>query len=354
MSNVGTSWTSRRDRDSPELFKAIKSGDEEKVRTLLADPDINVNMVYDDKTPLVVAIENSHENIVKLLLAHPKIKLNFSTTTGKYDNRTPIEVAIDSGNVEIAKLLLAHPDMDPNIIGMNERTPINNAILNGDIEIVKLFLANPKTDPNRVDERLYSPLGTAVTMRQIPIVELLLADPRVDINLQDKDEGATALMLAIRHLDDYKDNQYVSYEARTTYPKAYADIIKLLISNPNIDLEVRDKNGRTAYDLADKETKKLISDPARSIALFAHKYGFPPEVTAKIFGQVTGKEPTMEDYYDRQFEFQHKLAREAREKQKEHLRNIKKSNKGGRKTRRKPISARYSRSAKTRSSKRVQ
>ncbi len=350
MSNVGTTSMSRRDRESPELFKAIKSRDEEKTRALLADPNIDVNMVYYGDTPLTAAIQYSTENIVKLLLAHPKIDPNYRVTN---DHNLPIIIAIESKNVEIVKLLLEHPRIKVNVIDeASEFTPLTCAIYNKSIEIVKLLLEHPKINVNKFDRRGDAPFLLAATESTTSILELLMADPRVNVNIVDSNKN-TALMSIVESLDNTRDNEYISTEERDRRVSLYTNNLSILLSNPNIDTNIQNSEGKTAYDLADYETKKLFTDPARSIAEIANQQKLPPEVTAKIFGQVTGKEPSMENYLDRQFDFKQRLAREAREKQKNSLRNIGKSNKGGRKTRRKPTSVRYSHSVKTRSSKKV-
>lgn len=72
----------------------------------------------------------------------------------------------------------------------------------------------------------------------IETVKLLLADERVNPNIQMTD-GKTALMLAV--------------------DKNYFDIVTELLVHPKIDLGLRDKNGKTALDLAASgEIKNLL------------------------------------------------------------------------------------------------
>ncbi len=97
---------------SRELLEAVLANDEaseSKVAELLKNPDIDVNLQFENKSVLIKTATALHAaalkgatNKIKLLLAHPKIDPNALTGFGG----TALQLAVDTRQVEACKLLL--------------------------------------------------------------------------------------------------------------------------------------------------------------------------------------------------------------------------------------------------------
>jgi hypothetical protein len=280
-------------------------------------------------------------------------------------------------SVQKVQQILSQPYIDPNALSRRAyRPPID--VLAGDYrsrpdakevqkQKMKLFLAHPNIDPAPDGATAGSVVGEAAKEPNPDLLKLILESPKININISlyrpsllnpgSVEENRHALDEAIRVYKKLQEQGYTARGMKYGYPNNSDELIlqniDMIINHPNIEIDVLKKYVDNPV-IGDRIRKRLDTMIPRGLAELSHKEQLPPEVTAKIFGQITGKEPTMDDYLDRQFDFKQRLEREAREKQKKSLKNIGKSNKGGRKTRRKPTSVRYLRSAKTRSSKKVQ
>ena len=87
----------------PKLCALCASGDEDAVRTLLADSDTNVNETDSTgETPLHKACQAGELQIMTLLLNQTRIDISKKSSNGQ----TPLHIASKLGNVEAAQLLL--------------------------------------------------------------------------------------------------------------------------------------------------------------------------------------------------------------------------------------------------------
>ncbi|CAH6421262.1 Ankyrin repeat protein [uncultured virus] len=59
----------------PPLIHAIRTGQVESVRVLLADKRVDVNIYHEGHTPLMWAIHQNDIQIVELLVNHPRVDL---------------------------------------------------------------------------------------------------------------------------------------------------------------------------------------------------------------------------------------------------------------------------------------
>ena len=84
-----------------ELVDAAERGHVESVRTLLANPDLNVNWFdfYISKAALHAASAHRHSEVVRLLLAHPAIKVNLTS------GATALLISCQSERLEVIRLL---------------------------------------------------------------------------------------------------------------------------------------------------------------------------------------------------------------------------------------------------------
>jgi ankyrin repeat protein len=157
-----------------DLLNAVKSGDVERVRLLLAqgvDPNLKDSV---GNTPLSWATVNGNIEMVKLLLEHkadPDIADKVMNITSLY--QAAADIKEEEGEIEKVKLLLKY-GADPNIVDTDNVTPLYWAADNGNTEMVKLLLEH-KADPNIADKPdNITPLHLAADNGNTEIVKLLL------------------------------------------------------------------------------------------------------------------------------------------------------------------------------------
>jgi len=103
------------------FFDNIRHGRAFEVSPLLRDhPEINVNCVDDESTPLQAASLFDSVEIVKLLLAHPNIDVNLKDIFG----RPPISYGCYGGFVSVVQVLLKDPRVDVTLDDNNGCTPL--------------------------------------------------------------------------------------------------------------------------------------------------------------------------------------------------------------------------------------
>jgi ankyrin repeat protein len=215
------------------LLWAAKNGYKAVIKLLLekgADVESKDNINY---TPLLWATINGHEAIIKLLLEKgAKIEAKDS----QY-GRTPLLWAATNGYKVIINLLLekgADIKSKDNI----GQTPLLWAAKNGHEAIVKLLLekgANVEPKDKIID---WTPLSRAAQKGyEAIIVKLLLATEGIDVDLKDK-YGRTPLLWAAAN----------GHEA----------VVKLLLATEGIDVDLKDKYGRTPLSWAAANGHKAI------------------------------------------------------------------------------------------------
>jgi ankyrin repeat protein len=173
-----------------EIHDATRSGDLEKVKSLLEDNPRLVNSRNEDgETPLQIAVgqgEFIHYNkeVVELLLA----KGADVNATNRYGLVTPLCHAVKFKHTDVVALLVAK-GADVNASD-GEMSPLGWAVQTDDKEMVELLLTN-KADINAKDFYGDTPLLEAMPDKSKEVVELLLAKG-ADVNAKDRD-GHTPL-----------------------------------------------------------------------------------------------------------------------------------------------------------------
>ncbi|KAL2678788.1 hypothetical protein Neosp_009539 [[Neocosmospora] mangrovei] len=109
------------------------------------------------------------------------------------DGHPPLHEATDGAQFEAMRLLL-HQDADPNIASHNQNTVLIAAMNLGNKDIVAHLLANG-ADVNGVGQSGQTALHQAAALSHAEIVRLLLEQPDTDIGIRDNN-GYTALMVA--------------------------------------------------------------------------------------------------------------------------------------------------------------
>ncbi|KAJ6102932.1 hypothetical protein N7486_005359 [Penicillium sp. IBT 16267x] len=171
-----------------DLYRAITSGQEDKVRLLLdLGADVNIQESQHE-TALYAAAAGGYIEIVRLLLEKGA---EINTRGGEYG--TALQAAASSGHTEIVRLLL-EKGADVNTQGGIFGTALQDAVALGHIEIVRLLLEKG-ADVNTQGGIFGTALQDAVSLGHIEIIRLLL-EKGADINTQGGEFG-TALQTAI-------------------------------------------------------------------------------------------------------------------------------------------------------------
>ena len=172
------------------LFAACRWGKTHYVKLLLKAPDIDINCDDSwDGTPLNIAIQYGHLKTVKLLATSPGIDVN---------RGTPFGDAVRAYHKEMVQFLMRVPK-----IKIGNYSELELAIFKGDTAEVKRILTEQKPNINKkTEDNVDSPGGTpliyAAGFGHTDIVKLLLEQPNININIID-DNGISALTAAAMH-----------------------------------------------------------------------------------------------------------------------------------------------------------
>ena len=177
------------------LRKAAAEGNEEVIRTVLAQTYIDINSKDTlGRSPLHLAAENSQTAVIMQLLAHENIETNCRDGKGQ----TPLFLAVARGHEAVVSLFLAREEIDVNCKDSNGRTPLLLATGRGHVATVELLLANQNIDVNCQDTRGRTPLLIAVGKGHEVLLKQLLKHEKILLDRRDND-GQIPLSLALRH-----------------------------------------------------------------------------------------------------------------------------------------------------------
>ena len=219
-----------------ELLVAIKNNDIIAVNNLLKE-GVNPNFQDDDGfSPLHRAIENNNLDLVKALLSYrnidKEIKLprDATASNGWYlGGDTPLLYASYIGNPQVVSALL---DANCNIRARDDidgAMAIHVASANGNNEVINLLLNKDKNLINAVDNNGEdTPLHWAIMKNLDSTAELLLS------------QGANP------------NQKNSSAQTPLHYAAMYgnANAVNMLVEKYNVDKNLKDKDGKTASDLA--------------------------------------------------------------------------------------------------------
>jgi len=206
--------------------------------------------------------EKNYETIAYLISQGADVNATANNGTTAF-----IGTAIE-GRVDAARILLQ------NGAKVNVRTTdygdtaIYRAVERDEFDFLE-FLLSVGVDINAQDDFGVTPLMKAAGNGSVNSVKMLVAKG-ADLNLRD-DEGRTALMYAVR-MADLKVNELSEdeleemrvpernlYEMKRQYRKESIEIIKILLSSPHLDINAKDKSGKTALEHADDgEIRKIL------------------------------------------------------------------------------------------------
>ncbi|GKU21939.1 unnamed protein product [Fusarium langsethiae] len=198
------------------LYFAAEKGHENTVSLLLEQPAIDPDHKCNGWTPLLIAASHGHLKCVRLL-PH-RAKRNYRDKKGE----NAVCLAAKAGRVEVLKELIKWSDVELDLpVGTEGSSPLEQAFGSRNEEAALILL--PYYDANRVFQGGERPLNLAVRAMFIEAVRHLLSR---DIEVNAKGEGG----------------QTALHNAAETPIK---QVIELILSHPNIDINIRDNLGNT-------------------------------------------------------------------------------------------------------------
>ena len=154
-------------RASP-LFKAVRDGDANSAKALIATGAKVDFQALGDGTPLIEAARSGRADLVELLLAK-----GADPNLASRGDGAPLLAAAAEGRSDIAKSLVER-GAEVNLYVPGDDTPLINAMRSGDLATVR-YLIDKGADVNRAAPGDGSPLIEAARSGRLDFVELLLA-----------------------------------------------------------------------------------------------------------------------------------------------------------------------------------
>lgn len=245
------------------LFDAADKGCEPLARALIARGASVLARDHRGAMPLRHAAQAGRTALVDLFLAQ-----GAPIDARDLDESTALFAAAESDRAAVARVLLEH-GADPNLPGRSGVSPLAAAAYRGNEKVVEALLAHG-AKPNEEDATGKVPIVYAAALGYTGIVHRLL-DTGVDVNTRYGND-LTALMWAAGYadgagvadaekvvtllLDRHASIDAVDNRGRTPLMIAaengHAEMVDLLISR-GADPALKDKGGKTAFDLAPDE-----------------------------------------------------------------------------------------------------
>lgn len=189
----GNLFRKRNLRPDPVLLKKAMEGDDVAVREMLAkNVDPNTPPGNDNKgmTALMFASWNGHADTVRLLI-RAGAKIDAVSDSGA----TALMFAAQEGHDSTVLALLNHGNADPDIQSPNGETALSIAISGGKTSTALLLASHGKARDLATPKNLSTPLMRAISKQDIEVINALL-NLKLDLEARDK-RGRTALVYAV-------------------------------------------------------------------------------------------------------------------------------------------------------------
>lgn len=229
------------------LCRAAKAGDLQAClgveQDWTADGSIEPWCYQDEEhngfTPLHFAVQADQVLIVKTMCRIECVDVNAADS----DNATPVHVAVQEDHRECLKLLLAHEAIDLKKRDKNTDTPLSMCARLDRRTCAKLLLQHPSVRRfiNASNPGGLTALNIACYNGYLEIVRLLLSQPDIDVNKPNK-KNSTPLIEACR--------------------KGRTDIVRLMVKHPKVDIEFRCLYGGDALSSCTRfpEIRRILLD----------------------------------------------------------------------------------------------
>lgn len=192
-----------------------------------------------------------------------------------------IHIACRFGSFEIFKYLFdtftRQTTYDIDLKDNRGSTLLLIASMHGNTDIVKI-LRSYNANPNIPDNNGSIPLWKAVEYGHHDIVNLLLQDDRVNINQVDCHGNTCLHMLCqVGLFEETEPSDLTSDDYSRQLSEGKLLTLELLLSQPNIDLTIKNDEGETPLDIAilfrrTKYIQALITCSERELCKCAHTY----------------------------------------------------------------------------------
>jgi ankyrin repeat protein len=244
------------------LHMAADKGELDIVKLLVANgADVNVKMQregHKDRTPKSYALGRNYKEIVEFLYAHgadiPRIHLaayrgdletvkslieGGTEVDANDDDGTPLHYAAMAGHEAVARFLI---DSDANIHAGNRNgwTPLHFAAIGGSAEVARMLVAKG-ADVEVMSDNGQTPLLRAASEGNKRVIEVLL-DNGAGVNTEDQGYGYTPLHYAARY--------------------GHEDVVELLLDK-KASIEARLTSGQTPLALAEQVGQTAIAELLR-------------------------------------------------------------------------------------------
>jgi hypothetical protein len=162
---------------------------------LLEDSRVDVNRTTRQGNPLLhYACDRGATSVLTHLLSNVRVDVNFKVS----EQHTALHLACAKGDDVHVALLLAVPELDLNAKNQDGTTALLMAVVRNRVSCAGLLLEDPRllsvNEPDKYDR---SPLHHSLAFSP-DIAVLLLSHPQIDVNLTDA-SGNTPLMRACTH-----------------------------------------------------------------------------------------------------------------------------------------------------------
>ena len=126
------------------LHAAVKDNNTEKVKLLLADPQIDNNAQnWDGQTPLYMAVQQRRLDIINLITNTEDVNVNLPDVHGK----TPLIACAFLYNIlDVLSILLSHDNINVNLKDKSGNTALHSAALNNNLEVLTFLLERADAD----------------------------------------------------------------------------------------------------------------------------------------------------------------------------------------------------------------
>merc|ERR1712203_799009 len=241
------------------LSYASKYNHQDVIYEILKEPNVDGDVpIYDSeglqKTPIEWAIENSELNLVKLFLP----------ITHKRYKTTALITAVRDGKEEIVEEILKDPEVDVNHDSLTSyqmdhlEEPYMSAlewtVKNDDLDMLLLLLPKPKKKPKST-KRTEEALKLAAEEGKEDFVQVIIKDPEIDTGdalsifryspeAIEKINIFTLLLPQAKSGGGYDDiKSALLIEASSSGEE---EVVRILLSDPNININYLDFRGETA------------------------------------------------------------------------------------------------------------
>ncbi|AGC02047.1 ankyrin repeat protein [Acanthamoeba polyphaga moumouvirus] len=268
---------------SQSIFTVIQSDcntkDKKKYLNKMIQKRLNINYLYNNISPLILAIHSNDYNLVNFLL-----KKNADLHYSGIDNSVnPLIMSINTGNSKLVKLLIYY-GAKINIYDKNFKTPTHHIIYNNkyfSTKLIKYFIMNSK-NINKPDKYGNTVLNLIIQLLDWKLFTNVLVKKKLDIHFKNK--------MGTSPIDNILKNEYNLF--LETVLKSYINFLKHDYDwVENLDKKIHDEIKQN--NNIDKYKEKLLKKIIQKNSFPVHKqkniirYLVPPKTNITNYSSYT-------------------------------------------------------------------